>query len=87
MTKIEVENRLNAIANANNAKDNGFTQTVVARDWENYGKSRTYYSIVETRTGSKHYKKRDYGFYDNQTNSFSDENALNYTVGGMVFAG
>lgn len=38
--------------------------------WENYGKSRTYFKVVETRNHSKHYGVRDYGYIDNQKNVY-----------------
>ena len=38
--------------------------------WENYGKSRTYFKVVETRNQSKHYGVRDYGYIDNQKNVY-----------------
>ena len=47
------------------AKCDGWHYDVIAKDWNNYGKSRTYFSIVETRDHSTHYKKYDFGYYDN----------------------
>ena len=85
MTKQDVEKRLQDEVDVANSANNGFTKKVVVRDWENYGKSRTYYSIVETRANSKHFKKKDYGYWDNQTNTFSDENALRFTFSGANY--
>lgn len=48
----------------------GHLTEAVARDWENYGKSRTYFSLVETRDNSKHCVKKDYGYIDNQTGKY-----------------
>lgn len=38
--------------------------------WENYGRSRTYFKVVETRKNSRHYGVRDYGYIDNQKNVY-----------------
>lgn len=70
MTKANLIDRLNAIAAEANAHNNGFHTEAVARDWENYGKSRTYFSLVETRDNSKHCVKKDYGYIDNQTGKY-----------------
>lgn len=60
-------------------------------DWNNYGKSRTYFSIIEhskDRRQSKHYAKADYGYIDNKTNVYvpgrHDLNK-NYAFGGSEF--
>lgn len=83
MTKIEVVTRLNAIADEANSHDNGYHYEVVARDWANYGKNRTYFSIVETRDNSKHYVKKDYGFYDNNADEYVAGKAnIEYDFGG-----
>lgn len=83
MTKIEVITRLNAIADEANSHDNGYHYEVVARDWANYGKNRTYFSIVETRDNSKHYVKKDYGFYDNNADEYVAGKAnIEYDFGG-----
>lgn len=70
MTKQEIINRLNIIAEEANSYDNGYHYEVIVRDWNNYGKSRTYFSIVETRDNSKHYVKKDYGYYDNNADEY-----------------
>ena len=83
MTKIEVITRLNAIADEANSHDNGYHYEVVARDWANYGKNRTYFTIVETRDNSKHYVKKDYGFYDNNADEYVAGKAnIEYDFGG-----
>lgn len=48
----------------------GYERKAVISDWNNYGKSRTYFSIVETRENSKHYAKKDYGYYDNAADKY-----------------
>ena len=39
-------------------------------NWEKYGKSRTYFSIIERRSNSTHYVKYDFGYIDNNTNNY-----------------
>lgn len=83
MTKNEVITRLNAIADEANSHDNGYHYEVVIRDWTNYGKDRTYFSIVETRDNSRHYVKKDYGFYDNAADEYITGKAnIEYDFGG-----
>lgn len=50
---------------ASEKEGNGWHYEAVASDWENYGKSRTYFSIIETRDNSKHNVKMKYGYFDN----------------------
>ena len=38
--------------------------------WEKYGKSRTYFKIVETRKCSKHYAEYDFGYIDNHADEY-----------------
>lgn len=67
MTRQGLINKLNEIVMENNSHDNGYHYEAVVKDWENYGKSRTYFSIIETRDHSKHYVTARYGYIDNQT--------------------
>lgn len=51
--------------------------------------SRTYFSIIETRDNSKHYKEKKFGYIDNLSgeyvpNKYGDL-TKNYTFGGMKF--
>lgn len=83
MTKAELMEKVNAIAAEANSHDNGYHYEVVAKDWENYGKNRTYISIVETRDNSKHYNKKEYGYYDNVACEYVEgKGNLNYTFSG-----
>lgn len=61
---------LNAKAAEANSHDNGYHYEVSIKDWENYGKSRTYFAIIETRDNSNHFSKKTYGFYDNQAQKY-----------------
>ena len=86
-SKNEIIQKLNTIANEQNSKDNGFKLTVECNDWQNYGKDRTYFQIVETRENSKHYKVKKYGYYDNASYRFvGDVEMFNYTFSGAKLA-
>lgn len=80
--------RLNEKVAEANSHDNGYHCTAYVSVWENYGKSRTYFSIYETRNGSKHNKKFSYGYYDNVENVYIPEkygNLMdNYTIHGAA---
>lgn len=55
------------------------------KDWENYGKSRTYFAIWEKSNNSRHNVKYDYGYFDNKTNTYVPgklDLTRNYNVGG-----
>lgn len=54
------------IANAPNI----YNYEIVESDWEKYGKSRTYFKVLETREHSTHRIYRDYGYIDNMTNEY-----------------
>lgn len=66
-----------------------YTYKVNANEWEGYGKKRTYISIVETCTGTKHYKKYDCGYVDMNTNEYVAGKNVdlrdNYTLDGSRF--
>ena len=64
---------LEAIVEEKNSHDNGYHYEAVVSDWENYGKSRTYFSIIETRDNSKHYSETRYGYINNQTEEYVRE--------------
>ena len=48
MTKEQIINRLHDIAAKQNNCGTNFHLEVEANDWQNYGKDRTYFQIVET---------------------------------------
>lgn len=86
MKKTEIIARLNAIADLANSHDNGYHYEVKISEWVKYGKDRTYFSIIETRDNSKHYVKKDYGFYDNNAEEFVPGKAsIGYTFSGEKF--
>ena len=59
MTKFEAVERLEVIVKA--SENPVYDYEIKSNLWENYGKSRTYLSIVETRKdgASKHYKEKN----------------------------
>lgn len=80
-------NRLRAII-AHSATRYTFFEDV--RDWENYGKSRTYLKIVEKCTDrtSRHYKVREYGYFDNIAGVYvpgRNDLTRNFDFGGASF--
>lgn len=86
--KAQLETKLEALAMEAGSHDNGYHYEISIRDWENYGKSRTYFSIVETRDNSKHYAEHNYGYFDNQTEKYFPAKygdlTKNYTVSGVA---
>lgn len=64
MTKQEIIERLNKVCEA--SQNDRFAIEVRVSDWENYGKSRTYFNLVETSSVTKHYKALDFGYFDNK---------------------
>lgn len=85
MTKDYAVERLQTIVNHSGDM---YDYEIKVRNWENYGKSRTYLSIVETSKNSKHYVERKYGYIDNQTGEYiPDKNDLNnnFTFSGSRF--
>lgn len=54
-------------------------------NWENYGKSRTYFAIYERARNSTHNCKYDYGYLDNKTEKYIPgrlDLTRNYSIGG-----
>lgn len=79
MTKDELIKRVNEIAEESTEryKRDGkidYYYRVYATDWKNYGKDRTYIKVYEKRTGSKHNKLIDCGYYDNASGQYFSGN-------------
>lgn len=89
MTKSErdkqnIKERLHAIVE-NEGSAGGYHYEIQEREWENYGKSRTYYTIVETRDNSSRYVEYPYGYYDNNEEKYvagKNDIEKNYSLGG-----
>lgn len=56
--------RIDEIVAEKNSHDNGYHYRAVVNEWENYGLSRTYFQIIETRDHSTHRAIAQYGYYD-----------------------
>lgn len=65
--------KLEEIVAEKNSHNNGYHYEVKISDWANYGKSRTYFSYIETRGNSKHYVIKKFGYWDNQTGMYCPE--------------
>lgn len=88
MTKQQLIEKLETIIQKSTS-DNGYHYEIKINEWNNYGKSRTYFSIVETRDNSKHYATKKYGYFDNITNKYFPEKygniENNFTFSGSKF--
>ncbi len=69
------------------AQPEGWHLEAIARLWEKNGKSRTYFSIVETRINSKHYVVKEYGYYDNVEKCYVPSRRNNLDVTLYTFSG
>jgi len=67
MTKEEIINRLNKIAEQSNTV-NGEVYEVSVKDWEANGKSRTYLKI--SKKEGKKFNQIDCGYYDNVSGAY-----------------
>lgn len=89
MKKDDAIKRLKVIVDA--SENPIYDYEIKSNVWEKYGKSRTYFSIIETRTdgASKHYKEKKYGFIDNKTGDYQAEKygdlTKDYTFSGSSF--
>ena len=86
--KAQLISKLEMLAAEAGSHDNGYHYNVYVKDWANYGKSRTYFSIYETRDNSRHNKKISYGYFDNQAERYVPEKCgdltKNFTVSGAA---
>jgi nucleoid-associated protein YejK len=63
--KQDFIDKLDVMVEASNVINQGVSEYRLSMsDWENYGKSRTYFKVYESRNG-KSRKVSDYGYYDN----------------------
>lgn len=92
MTKAEAIKRLETII-AHSA--DAYSYRIKANDWKKEDpdtgetkKHRLYLSIIETRSGSKHYKVKEYGYLDMLTGEYvAERNDLtrNFNMSGASF--
>ena len=65
-----------------------YNYKISAKDWKNYGRSRTYFRIYETHPFSKHLVEYDFGYFDNQENIYvagRRDITENYTLSGSTY--
>ncbi len=86
--KVQLVKRLEALVAEAGSHDNGYHYRIFVKDWENYGKSRTYFAVYETRDNSRHNKKISYGYFDNQTEKYVPEKygdlTKDFTISGAA---
>ena len=81
-TKEDYMLRLDVIAEVGEA---GYSTVSSKRDWENYGKSRTYLKIDAYREqDGKYHHSRDYGYYDNVNKKYNPPRNVN-NLDGKIF--
>jgi asparagine synthetase B (glutamine-hydrolysing) len=78
---------LKKICDEANSYDNNYHYEMKIKDWQKGNKSRTYFSIIETHEGTKHYAKKDYGYFYNINNEYVEgySNSLDGTL--FTFSG
>lgn len=90
MTKEMIIKNLEEIVK-NSAPANGCEFEIMANDWVKGNNNRTYFAIIEKTTNystTKHYAKRDYGYFDNNKNEYvpgKNDATKNYTFSGAKF--
>ena len=89
MTKEELTYRMDLIIKKSTT-DNGVTYRAQIRDWQNYGKDRTYFYIGAYREqDGRKTKEKSYGYLDNITGEYHPEAygdlRDDYTFGGNSF--
>lgn len=72
MSREELVERMNKVVAVDQLAENAlYVRTAKITEWSNYGKSRTYFKLTETSsTSSKHYKEKDFGYFDNINNVY-----------------
>jgi len=87
MKRVELIENLKKICDEANSHDSGYHYEMKANDWEKGNKSRTYFSIIETREGTRHYNKKDYGYFDNISNEYVEGYSNNLDSTLFTFSG
>lgn len=77
-----------AVEDAQNST-NIYIYSMKVNDWTVGDKDRTYFNVVETKKGTKHYCNYKCGYYDNKANKYivdeaneHDLNSTRYAVNG-----
>lgn len=66
--KFALERLEKIISKAGN--DGSYRFEIYPKIWENYGKSRTYFKVFETRANSKHNVSYDFGYINNENGEY-----------------
>ncbi len=86
MRREKLVERMNKVVAADQLAENSiYAREARITEWNNYGKSRTYFKLVETCNTSKHYKEKDFGYFDNINNVYvpRKENLESNRIYGM----
>ena len=67
--KQDFIDKLEIMVEASNANQDVSEYRLSTSEWENYGKSRTYFKVYESRNG-KSRSVSDYGYYDNKAQKY-----------------
>lgn len=67
--KQDFLDKLDIMVEASNAYQDVSEYRLSTSEWENYGKSRTYFKVYESRNG-KSRSVSDYGYYDNKAKKY-----------------
>lgn len=85
--KSDIRSRLQVLVDER-GDGGGYHYTIEENNWENYGKSRTYYNIIETRDNSKHRSEYRFGYYDNKEEKYvagKSDVYRNFNLAGSKF--
>ena len=85
--KTTINDRLQSLID-HEGNASGYNYRIQTSDWEKYGKSRTYFKIIETRDNSKRRAEYDYGYYDNKEEKYvagKSDIFKNYSLRGSSF--
>ena len=85
-TKQDFIDKMEVMVELSKSQDT-YTYSIRTSEWENYGKSRTYLKIAETRASDgKPHGERDYGYYDNKTNTYVKPKSSNNLNGREFYS-
>ena len=84
VTKEDYTTRLKVIAAVGQPR---YKTTVSISEWENYGKSRTYFKLNMYREGDgKLHHSQDYGYYDNKAQKYVQTHKYKGLSGKLIDA-
>lgn len=84
--KQDFIDKLDIMVEASNANQDASEYRLSTSEWENYGKSRTYFKVYESRNGRSR-SVSDYGYYDNIAQKYVSPKARgNNLTSGNVYS-